>query len=193
MIRSPDELLVEQCREGRPAALAEVCRRHRALICSLARRVAGGAADLDDVVQDTLVAIVTGIRRFRGEAKLSTWIAGTTVRVALRHAQRRGRESRRLASLDEGTLPLPDCESPAGDPVQAAETHEFLGRLEVAISALAPEHRAVVALRHIEEMSVEEIAQALSLPIGTVKSRLHHARRALRQLMEPYLAMPGER
>ena len=76
-----DDRLVRQCRRGDRAALAELLDRHRGLICTVARRVAGDGEHLEDLIQDALVAIVESIGRFRGESKLSTWIAAVATRT----------------------------------------------------------------------------------------------------------------
>jgi RNA polymerase sigma-70 factor, ECF subfamily len=191
MGEAADLILAERCRAGDQAAMAELLHRHRPLICGLARRVAGDGPDLEDVVQDALVAIVSGVHRFEGRSKLSTWIASATVRTALRHATRRRRRS-------EHTQPLSGREAmvPAGssrdDPPQAAESRELGERLAWSLDRLSPDHRAVVVLRHVQEMKVEDVAEVLGVPVGTVKSRLHHARRALRDLMAPYIEPAAE-
>lgn len=182
-----DHVLAQQSQVISRHVLDELLRQHRPLICRLARRTVGSDSDVEDVVQDALVAIVTGIHRFRGDAKLSTWIAGITVRTAMRHARRHRRRGAAVA-VTEGSLEEHSATSrPGDDPAEMAETSEFLDRLHAAIRTLPPQQRAVIALRHVEGMSLQEVAEALDAPIGTVKSRLHHARRALRQLMASYL------
>jgi RNA polymerase sigma-70 factor (ECF subfamily) len=74
-----------------------------------------------------------------------------------------------------------------GNPAEIVEMGEFRRHLRAAIQALPPQQRAVIALRHMEGMQIQEVAAALGTPVGTVKSRLHHARRALRSSMAPYL------
>jgi RNA polymerase sigma-70 factor (ECF subfamily) len=167
-------------------ALAEVLHAHRPLICGLARRVAGDDAEAEDVIQEALVAVATSMDRFRGDCRLSTWIAGITVRVAMRHVRRRRRREAMVAPLD-----IADDEPPhsrSSDPSEAAEARDLRTRLLACIDRLVPEQRAIVCLRHLEGMALQEVAEALRVPLGTVKSRLHHARQALRQMMAPYLA-----
>jgi len=182
-----DQALTGQRPARSREALAGVLQQHRPLICRLCRRMIGDDGDLEDVVQDVLVAIATGIHRFRGQAKLSTWIAKVTVRTAMRHAQRRRRWDQALASLEVAPSQIPIHASVGGDPTEVLETQEFRDHLQVAIQGLPPQQRAVIALRHMEGMQIQEMAEALGTPVGTVKSRLHHARRALRSLMAPYL------
>jgi RNA polymerase sigma-70 factor (ECF subfamily) len=172
-------------------ALAEVLDRHRALICRLARQTVGADADLEDVIQDALVAIATSLSRFRGECKLSTWVASVTVRTALRHASRRRRSEARTTPLDAGGEVEALAGSQGDEPGRTLEAKEFRACLQSAIDRLPPDQRAVVALRHVEGLALQEIAKALGTPIGTVKSRLHHARRSLREMMTPYLEESG--
>jgi len=170
-------------------ALAEVLHAHRPLICGLARRVAGPDAEAEDVIQEALVAVATSLGRFRGDCKLSTWIAGITVRTAMRHVQRRRRREAIVAPLEMiGDRPPPVRDD---DPSEAAEARALRAHLLACIDRLAPEQRAVVSLRHLEGLALQEVAEALCMPLGTVKSRLHHARQALRQMMAPYLAETG--
>jgi RNA polymerase sigma-70 factor (ECF subfamily) len=168
-----DEALVRRCRRGDREALAELLHRHRALIGSIVRRVTGPGGHLEDLMQDTMVAVIEGIDRFRGDAKLSTWIASVAARTALNWVNRRP-ESREVPLDEEAT-------TAEGDLTAEVERREGAARLQEAIDRLPPGHRAVVCLRHIEGLSVQEAAQALDIPEGTVKSRLHHARRQLRR------------
>jgi len=171
-------------------ALAEVLHAHRPLICGLARRISGHDGEAEDVIQEALVAVATSMGRFRGECKLSTWIASITVRTAMRHAQRRRRRETLMAPLETGDE-VPPARGAGDDPSETVEARDFRAHVFACIDRLVPEQRAIVCLRHLEGMALQEVAQALSLPLGTVKSRLHHARQALRQMMTPYLAESG--
>jgi len=184
MCQAESVIALRRARSDSTEALAEVLEAHRPLICRLARRVAGDGADLDDVIQEALIAVATSLGRFRGECKLSTWVAGITVRTATRHALRRRRET--LAT--DPSLPDGPAIGTHDDPVAAVRARDLEARLRASIDSLDPDHRAVVALRHIEGLSLQEVARALGVPLGTVKSRLHHARRALRVMLTPYLA-----
>jgi len=168
-------------------ALAEVLHSHYALVWRLARRVAGADSEVEDVVQDALVAVATSLGRFRGQCKLSTWIAGITVRTAVRHAERRRRYEALVAPLenDAGTTP---GRLSSDDPSKVAEAKDLRAYLLACVSRLAPEQRASVCLRYLEGMALQEVAQALGVPPGTIKSRLHGARQALRGMMAPYVA-----
>ena len=173
MAEARDEGLLRRCQRGDREALAELLNRHRPLIWSVSRRVTGRGAQLEDIVQDAMVAVIEGVDRFRGESRLSTWIASVAARTALNWVNRR--PERRETALEE-RLAAADT-----DPAAKAELHEAGARLQEAIDRLPAEHRAAVCLRHVEGLSVQEVAEALGIPEGTVKSRLHYARRELRR------------
>ncbi|MCH9684121.1 MAG: sigma-70 family RNA polymerase sigma factor [Deltaproteobacteria bacterium] len=135
-------------------------------LCSALVREPG---EVDDVVQDVLLAIYRGLPRFRGDAQLLTWVRRITIRVALRH-----RDRRRQSSTD--ALPLELAAAPPRDPVEA---DQLRNQLLVALRGLPAPQRTVLALALIEGLPQAEIAQVLGIPAGTVWSRLHHARRRL--------------
>jgi len=177
-------------REARAAgtqAIAEVLHAHRRLICSLVRRVAGDDSEAEDVIQEVLVAVATSIGRFRGDCKLSTWIAGITVRTAERHLRRRRRREAMAAPLDAVGETV-TAQGPGRDPSAVAEARHFRAQVLACIDRLPPEQRGIVCLRYLEGMALQEAAQALGIRTGTAKSRLHRARQALREMMAPYLA-----
>jgi RNA polymerase sigma-70 factor (ECF subfamily) len=173
IVDGPDEALLSRGRRGDREALAELLHRHRALIASIVRRVTGEGAHLEDVMQDVMVAVIEGVDGFRGEAKLSTWVASVASRTALNWVNRHP-ESREVPLRERHG----NVEADAAGTYQRRESRE---RLQEALDRLPPDHRATVCLRHLEGLSVAEVAEALGIPVGTVKSRLHHARRQLRR------------
>jgi RNA polymerase sigma-70 factor (ECF subfamily) len=183
MLEHADASLAERCRAGDRDAVAEILDRHRPLICSVARRVAGSGCELDDVIQDALAAIISGIPRFRGTSSLSTWVASVAARTALNHA-RRARRTRNHLSLDADPDALQLQAAPSYNPSAAFEHRERVRRLEAALDRLPLDQRVVVTLRHVEGLAIAEVAEALGVPVGTVKSRLHHARKALWRMVE---------
>ena len=190
MSEAANALTLQRARAGSREALGEVLQGHRALIERLARQVVGSGDDCEDVVQETVIAVATGLPRFRGDCTVKTWIAGITVRIALRHAQRRRRDQGLRAPMDlaHGVAGSPGR---SGDPSAALQAGEFRQRLQAAVDALPPDRRTVFALRHVEDLSLMETAEVLGIPLGTVKSRLHHAREAVREMMAPYLEGEG--
>jgi RNA polymerase sigma-70 factor (ECF subfamily) len=134
--------------------------------------VLGGSGDAAetarDVVQETWIGAIRGLRGLRDPARFPTWIYGIATRKCADAIRAKARR-RRI-----------DARSEVAGPVQEALSPEHQIDLATAIRGLPPTHRAVIHLFYGAEMSVEEIASILKIPSGTVKSRLHHAREALR-------------
>ena len=177
--RALDEYLVVLSQTGSRDALDGLARRWTPRLLRYARRVLGGSSEAAeaarDVVQDTWIGVIRGLRGLRDPAQFPAWIYGIATRKCA-DAIRANRRRRSVAA-----------ESAAGASDRDEEwAPERQMDLSTAIRTLPPMHRAVVHLFYREDLSVEEIAAVLDVPAGTVKSRLHHAREALRrQLRAP--------
>ena len=140
-------------------------------------RMCGSAEDAREVAQDTFLAAWRGLPAFRGDSRFSSWLYRLTTNAAIDFLRR---EKHHL-----GNLPLEEApERP--DPQQPellAEQREQQEALQRALDQLSLEHRQVLLLRVVQQMSYDEIAQALSLESGTVKSRISRARRQLREIL----------
>jgi RNA polymerase sigma-70 factor (ECF subfamily) len=153
----------------REAAFTRLHEAIRGPVLGLGLHLTGNRADAEDVFQEVLLAVYLGLPRFRGESRLTTWVYRIAIRAALR--QRAKAHRRRAAPL------LTEPAAPAvADPAQTKEESEKLAR---ALSRLPIPHRTVLALFAIEGCSHEEIAETLGVPVGTVWSRLHNARKRL--------------
>jgi RNA polymerase sigma-70 factor, ECF subfamily len=169
-----DEYLVSLSQAGSSEALDGLARRWTPRLLRYAARVLGGSDAAEaarDVVQETWMGAIRGLRGLRDPAQFPAWIYGIATRKCA-DAIRANTRRRRL-----------DGEAAAGESSRTAEnlTSEQHLDLAAAIRGLPPIHRAVVHLFYGEEFSVEEIASVLGIPAGTVKSRLHHARDALKR------------
>lgn len=137
-----------------------------------------------DVSQEVWLTVWRSLGKFRGEAKFSTWVHPIAMRRSIDHLRSRQRWSKRFlpflsADSDNGaSTPEAIAES---DPRGEVEKRERASRFERAIESLPPKHRAVLALREIQGLSYDDIAQTLDVRRGTVMSRLFHARRLLAQ------------
>jgi len=156
-----------------------IAYQHR--IFGVALRMLGNAAEAEDVAQEVFLRAHRAIAGFRGEAKLSTWFYTIASRLCL---TRLGSGERRLTRHGEEALThLADSQA---DPVAEVERSEIEVALHDAIAELSEERRIVVVLRDLEGLSYEEIAEALNLELGTVRSRLHRARLDLKDKLERF-------
>jgi len=173
--------LLELAKHGDRRAFDQLLAPQLPRLRNLVRRMVGDPQDTADLVQDVLLRAYTRIGAFRGESSLSTWLYAIASRLCL---NRLAGSERRLARHGEETLTrLPDGRP---GPDQALERGEIEEALHRAIGELAEERRIVVILRDVEGLAYEEIAEALELPVGTVRSRLHRARLDLKEKLERF-------
>jgi RNA polymerase sigma-70 factor (ECF subfamily) len=174
-----DELTLARARRGESSALSALVRHYQRQVYALVARLLVGrrAEALDDVAQESFIRVCRGLPRFApdGRARLSTWILTVTTRTCL-NALRDSRRAEALAPPD-----APDARG--DDPEQTAAERERRRRVEAAMAALPEDMRAVLVLRAYHDFDYDEIAAALRVEIGTVKSRLGRARLALREAL----------
>ncbi len=173
--------LVERLRAGEARAFEELVRSYQHRVFGVALRMLGNAAEAEEVAQEVFLRVHRAIGDFRGEAKLSTWLYAIASRLCL---TRLGAAERRLRREgDEALVRLPDGQA---DPGAAFERGELEAALSRAIAELPDDRRIVVVLRDLEGLAYEEIAEALDLAVGTVRSRLHRARMDLKDKLERF-------
>ena len=174
-----DELTLARARRGESSALSALVRHYQRPVYALvARLLVGRRADaLDDVAQEAFIRVCRGLPRFmpEGKARLSTWILTVATRTCLNAL----RDRRRLEAL----VPPAAEDGSGGDPEQTAVEREQRRRVENAMAALPEDMRAVLVLRAYHDFDYPEIAAALGVEVGTVKSRLGRARAALREAL----------
>jgi RNA polymerase sigma-70 factor, ECF subfamily len=168
--------LVERCRRGEVGAFEELVDRYKNLVFAMIARTIPDRSQAEDLAQDVFLRIHRGLPYFRGEARLSTWIYRIVVNVCV---QDRGR--------DMSAVSIDDANARVSTPV-AADRHahdlEVRDRLEKAIAQLPAQYRLLIAAHYLRGVQYEELAEAMNLPLGTVKTQLHRAKRQLRQLLE---------
>ena len=167
--------LVVAARAGDRAAYDELVRATWSDTYALAFRLTGTEDDALEVCQEAYLRAHRGLRRFRGEARFTTWLYRITANCASTHLVRRRRH--RHETIDE--VDAVDG-SPAHDPVGRAESAHLRDRVRTAIAGLPPRLRSVVVLRDIYDLSHEDIAHQLGISESAAKVRLHRARRRLR-------------
>lgn len=178
MVRNPsrilDEYLVVSARGGDRDAFAALVRRWHKRLIAHAFRLTGDREAALDAVQTGWAEIVHGLARLQDERAFPAWAYRIVSRACSRQVGRKV-EQRKIAEALAGEPSTDQQDAEAGIDGQ---------RLRMAVRTLPPEQRAAVALFHFEEMSIAEVAVALDVPTGTVKTRLMHARRKLRAAME---------
>ena len=190
----PEGELVASCRTGDPEAFAQLVRLHEGMVVCLAARLLGDVEAARDVAQEVFLQVYKRLGAFEGRSSLRTWIYRIAInqchnRRRFWHRRRRDRER----PLDDATLAAaaPPAPGPAAGPYEETLRRERAAKVQAALLELRFEHRAVLVLREVQGLTCEEVAAALGVPEGTVKSRLSRAREAMRRklagLVEPLL------
>jgi RNA polymerase sigma-70 factor, ECF subfamily len=187
-----DGQLVELAKSGNAAVFRTIMQRHNRRLYRVARGILGYDADTEDVVQETYVRAFENLTLFRGESKLATWLTRIAINQAL------GRKRKRRPQSDLSTLDMLDEQgevralifpgaSANSDPETETSRTEIRCLLERAVDNLPEAFRVVFVMREIEQMNVEETSSQLQIPPETVKTRLHRARRLLRESLQERL------
>jgi RNA polymerase sigma-70 factor (ECF subfamily) len=169
-----DAELLHRFVDGDDAAFTDLVVRHHESLERWVRRCVGPRAEVDDIVQETLMAVMSGAASFRGEGSARTWIFGIARHRISRQFRRHSAEPDSFETLEDLGL-----RAGWGDPELAASRTESVERVQHALNRLNPEAREVIVLRDIEGFTNPEAAEVLGLEIPAVKSRLHRARLAL--------------
>lgn len=185
-----DASLVRRFVDGDEAAFVEIVNRYRGKIQGLTQNLLHDAADAEEITQDTFIRAYRGLARFRGDSSLSTWLH----RIALNLARNRywyffRRRRHQWVSLDRPLAEDSDgtfadlVAAPDSDPAREAATTEFTDLVATCMERLDQKHREILIMRNVLDLSYEEIARALRINVGTVKSRIARAREYLRALL----------
>ncbi|MCP4643506.1 MAG: RNA polymerase sigma factor [bacterium] len=184
-----DEDLVALAREGRQDAFGQLVKRYEGRLFNYIRRMVSSAADAEDLFQDTFLKVYSNLDRFRTGAPFRPWvyrIATNTCRDHLRRSRYR-RTVPLNGGSDAGTVPLADRIPATGPgPSEEAREAEAAARLSAAVEKLPVKHRAVFIMARYDGLGYDEIACALRIPVGTVKSRMNKAVGVLLKEMEEF-------
>ena len=167
---------------GETDAFEILVRRHEKTIFNLVYRMLGDYDDAAEVSQEVFLSAYRAIGQFRGDANFSTWL----YRIALNHATTRRRT---VSSRQQRTVPIDDMEplsDPELGPAETLERKEIRERVQLALNKLEPDDATMILLRDLQDISYDEVARVLEIPVGTVKSRLHRARQALKTQLATY-------
>ncbi len=179
--------MIAKIKQGDKQAFAAFVDAYGAKIHRLARRYAANPADAEDLTQEIFLELYRGIGGFRGESQLATWTYRVAVNRCLRYCQRE-RKPENL-ELNEDTAAFADWRS---DPAHFAANRELGEQVQDALHTLSPGHQDVVVLCEMHGLTYQECADALEIPVGTVKSRLSNAFRKMRTVLSGYVNCEGD-
>lgn len=175
-----DEQIVELALSGNADAFGEIVQRWERRIFALAFGMLGREEDARDATQETFIAAFRNLRGFRGEAKVSSWLHRIAVNQCITR-QRRAKVRGETALEDESEADGASYFAPAHvSPANSVESRERAELVRRAVTSLPTELRQIIVMKEFEELTFREIAEALDLPLSTVKSRLYTALRQLR-------------
>ncbi|HEV2330484.1 MAG TPA: RNA polymerase sigma factor [Verrucomicrobiae bacterium] len=173
-----EQVPVRQAREGNPAAWDALFRRYQLPLFVYVFELVHHEQTSLDIVQETFIAAVRHITGLRDDEKFASWLFGIAHQKCLLHWRKRGGKEILLDELPDAPDESPDA--PDDVLIRSEQEAEFMN----AINQLPLPHRSVVLLHYIEDFSLEEIARVTETQIGTVKSRLHYAKKSLRKILE---------
>lgn len=186
---SDDKELVEQTLAGKTESFEKLVRKYQDRLYSTLVYVTGSTHEAEEVAQDAMLQAYSKLATFRGNSSFYTWV----YRIAFNACVSRRRKRRPRLSLSQmqdaaGLDPIDGGESPQA----VLERAERADQIQTALSKLSDEYRTILILREMEDCDYDAIAEMLSIPIGTVRSRLHRARAAMRDLLRQEVGgIPG--
>lgn len=188
-----ERLFIARLKERDPSAFDEIVRRYGDKVFSLIYRMLGNRQEAEDVAQEVFITVFKTVDTFRGEAKFSTWllrIAANQSKNRIKYLARRPTDGGELEDAVQpgapGRTPGPVAHAQIEPPDKMLEAAETERLMQAAIAELDEEHRLLVILRDVEEMSYQEIGEITGLPEGTIKSRLHRARMAIKEYLDQH-------
>jgi RNA polymerase sigma-70 factor, ECF subfamily len=170
----------------REALFESLVTEHWRLIYRIAFRLTGNQAEADDLTQEAVLEAFRAFPRFQPGTRFDRWIAQIMTHTFIDGARRRRRHA--VVSLDEPNAP--DPVDPAAGPDERASQRELHDVVQRALTSLPPEFRTAVVLVDLEGHSYEDASRIMGTPIGTIRSRLHRARQAMKHSLGPLLQVP---
>lgn len=174
-----DRRLVDRCRTGNEAAFRELVDQYKGLVFGLISRSVPDRSRVEDLAQEVFLRVHRGLPYFRGDARLSTWICRIVLNVCVDSRSRGSRE----ISLDESQIAGRITAATASVDRSFSDL-ELRDRVAKALLQLSEHFRLLIAMHYFAGRGYEQIAEELSLPLGTVKTQLHRAKRQLREVLE---------
>lgn len=178
-----EQRLVSAARRGDMEAFETLVQLYEKRVFALTLRMCGNAEDAAEAAQEAFLAAWQGLAFFRGDSSFSTWLYRLTSNACVDLLRRESRHRTAAGpSLDDADLNL-DVPDSMPSPQEEAERQELRREIEQGLASLSPEHREVLVLREIHQLSYDEIAETLDLDVGTVKSRISRGRKQLRNFL----------
>ncbi len=182
-----DRQLVEEARKGSQPAFRTLVERHQRKVYAMALSMLRDPDAARDVVQDAFIKVYQHLGDFQGASGFYTWL----YRIAMNLCIDRTRRAKRFAQVefdDAAAAEDPGLSDVSPyrlgfDPAQALKDKEIRGRVQKALEALSPNHRAVIVMREVDGLSYKEIAEAMECSEGTIMSRLFHARKKMQEML----------
>ena len=172
--------LIQAARNGDQAAFGELVQQYQKRVFALAVRMCPTPELAEEAAQEAFLAAWQGLPFFRGDSAFATWLYRLTSNACVDLLRKENRHQG--PSLDDESVSA-EAPDPTPTPEKAVEQQELRRQIEAGLQTLSPEHREVLILREIHQLRYDEIADSLSLDVGTVKSRISRARKQLRNFL----------
>ena len=179
-----ERALIDRAQQGDHDAFAALVNEHQRYIYNLALRVLRDENEALDLAQETFVRAWSALPNFRGQSKFRTWLYRIVTNLCYNRLPGLRRSLNALG--DDVVEEIPDPDSKSGNPARKLEMQELREHLRQAVDDLDERYRLLIALRYQDELSYDEIASTLNLPLGTVKTGLFRAKERLRRALEAY-------
>ncbi len=197
LIEPTEAEIVARCRDGDRSAFQMLVERYQRRAYSIAYGMLRNRDDALDAAQDAFVKVFRNIGSFKGDSSFYTWFYRIVVNVCIDRCRKKSRmrsveydDTYRRRDESFGSVPLVGNTKPM-HPGASFENAELSKVLNEALAKLSDNHRTIILLREVEGLSYEDIAEAVGCHLGTVMSRLHHARKNLQKALKPYLEAAG--
>lgn len=185
-MKQEDLLLIERCKRGDQVAYTLLLRKYQNSVYNLCRKMVRNPEEARDLSQEAFVKTFASLERYNPVYAFSSWLYKITANLCIDHIRK---QRMKMYSIDdpvegdEGPIAR-QLEDPGQRPDEASEQAEIGTRIRAAIEKLPEHYRTILILRHQEQLSYDEIAQKLGIPLGTVKARIHRAREGLREILQ---------
>ena len=185
-MKQEDLLLIERCKRGDQAAYTLLLRKYQNSVYHLCRKMVRNPEEARDLSQEAFVKTFASLERYNPVYAFSSWLYKITANLCIDHIRKQRMKFYSIdepVDGDEGPIAR-QLEDPGERPDEVSERAELGSRIRAAIDQLPEHYRVILLLRHHEQLSYDEIAQQLSIPLGTVKARIHRAREGLKQILQ---------